>query len=63
MVGRPFVLLDHEAGHAATAQIGGERKPDGAAADDQDRGLDRIQGIRHSGSFLARLRRAGAPQI
>jgi hypothetical protein len=37
MVRRAFALLDDEAGHAAAAEIGGEREPDRAGADDQDR--------------------------
>ena len=41
MIGGALVLLDHQTGHATTAQIGGERETDGAAAYDQDRRFDR----------------------
>ncbi len=37
VIRRTFALFDHEAGHAAAAEIGGERKPHGAGAHDQDR--------------------------
>src|SRR5439155_20665946 len=40
MIGRSLALLDDEAGGAAPAEIGRQRKADRAAADDQDRGLD-----------------------
>ncbi len=54
MIRRPLVLLDHQAGDAASAQIAGEREPDRAAADDQDGGFDGVEIVRQCGMSSGR---------
>jgi hypothetical protein len=63
VVGRAFALLDHETRGAAPAEIGGERKPNRAAADDQHRRFD-CWGtvVRHSEATRA-ARYLGAPGV
>ena len=40
MIRPPFALLKYNTGYAAQTKVAGERQPDGAAADNQNRRLE-----------------------